>query len=184
MLHPAAAYRRLAQDYPAVHPAAALRRPALAALVAGTAVGIAATGRATAPLVLSAVLCWGFAVAWQVIAAAVALRSRHAVLTFGQRLDLFFAGQAPWSLWLLTASAWSRVFPGFTDLYAVLCTVAVPAAWTSVVVYGFCTGALGLPRPRALRLTIVHQALIWGFAFVCVTWAVALGARLLGTSAS
>ena len=178
MRRPAAAYRRLAANYPTTARAGLVRRPALAALVIGSAIGLAATGRATAPLVFSTTLCWSFAVIWQVIAAAIAVRGAHATLTFAQRFDLFFAGHAPWSLWLLTTAAWSRIFPDHTDLYALLCTVVLPGAWTVVIVYGFCTGALALPRSRAVLRTAAHQALIWGFAFVYVSWAVALWPRM------
>ena len=183
MLRPVAGYRALVRDYPPVSAAAALRRPALAALVIGTAIGIAGTGRATLPLVISTALCWSFAVAWQLVAAASVVRTTVSPLTFPQRLDLFFAGHAPWSLWLLTAAAWSRLFPSYTDLYALLCTVAIPGAWTSLIVYGFCSGALGLTRPHAVARAALHHVLIWGFAFVYFAWAVALWPRMLAAPA-
>jgi hypothetical protein len=177
MLQPTAAYRRLAQEWPVVRPIAALRRPALAALVAGAAVGITATGRITAPLLVSTTLYWSFAVAWQVAVAMMTTAATKAPLTATQRLDLFFAGNAPWSLWMLTVAAWSRLFPAQTDLYVILCTAAVPAMWTWGIVYGFCTGALGLAPRTALLRTVCHQGLIWMFAFVYIAWAVALWAR-------
>lgn len=178
MLRPTAAYRQLALEPPRVTMASALRRPALVALITGTAISFAGTGRATAPLVISTTLCWSFAMVWQIVAAAAIARS-HVPLTPGQRLDLFFVGHAPWSLWLLTASAWSRLLPNFTDLYALLCTVAVPAVWTAAIVHGFCSGALALPPRTALWRTALHQALIWGFAFFYVAWAVALWPRMM-----
>jgi hypothetical protein len=177
MLHPAAAYRRFAQQWPSVHPLAALRRPALAAIVAGAAISLTATGRVTAPLLLGTTLYWSFAFAWQVAVAAIMTRRADTPLTMSQRLDLLFTGQAPWSLWLLIATAWIRLMPGLSDLYVVLCTTAVPAAWTSAVIYGFYTGALGLTQRGAIVRTLLHQASIWLFAFVYVAWAVALWAR-------
>jgi hypothetical protein len=177
MLHPSAAYRQLVQQYPMIHPLAALRRPALAALVAGAAVSIAGTGRVTVPLLLSTTAYWSFAFVWQLLAAAIATRAAHVPLSFAQRLDLFFAGHAPWSLWLLIAAAWSQVFPAHADLYIVLCTSAVPAVWTSIIVFVFCTGALGLEHRQAIVRTLLHQSLIWLLAFVYIAWAVALPAR-------
>ena len=181
LLRPRAAYHVLAEDYPAVSPLQALRRPALVALAIAVAISITATGRAPLSLVVSTLICWSFAVAWQLLAAATVTRVPHRSLSFAQRLDLFFAGHAPWSVWLLTCTAWSRLLPGWTDLYALLCTAAVPAGWTTVVVYGFCTGALGLTKRRALRLTLLHQALVWSFVFLYIAWAVALWPRLLAS---
>jgi hypothetical protein len=177
MLHPAAAYARLVEQPPPVRPLAALRRPAIAAIVAGTAVSIAGTGRLTAPLLLSTSAYWSFAIVWQMLAAAIAMQAPRAPLTAAQRFDLFFTGHAPWSLWLLIVAAWSRIFPSHTDLYIVLCTAAIPAAWTSAIVYGFCTTVLQLLPSRAMFRMLLHQALIWLFAFVYVAWAVALPAR-------
>ena len=178
MFRPAATYRRLAENYPPLGAAHALRRPAFVTLVTGCAIAIAGTGRVTAPLVTSLTLSWCWTVLWQLLAAAVIVRSAPVPLTLAQRIDLLFAGHAPWSLWLLTMAAWSRLFPQFTDLYAILVTVVVPAAWTTLIVHGFCSGALGLPQRGAIRRTIAHQALIWGLAFFYVAWAVALWPRL------
>ena len=180
MLHPTAAYRSLAENYPPLGAAGALRRPAFVVLVIACAIAIAATGRVTAPLVISLGFTWGWTVLWQVLVAAVITRSATVPLTFAQRIDLFFAGHAPWSLWLLLMAAWSRLLPQFTDLYAILVTVIVPGAWTLVIVRGFCGGALGLPRREATVRAIAHQALIWGVAFVYVAWAVALWPRFVG----
>ena len=178
MLRPLSAYRRLAADAAPVHPLDALRRPALAALVVGSAISIGATGRATAPLVVSTTICWSFVVLWQLVAAAVIARSSSTALTMSQRLDLLFTGQAPWSLWLLIAAGWSRVVPQHTDLYALLSTSAIPGVWTLLIVYGFCRTVLQLTARVALRRAVLHQALIWTFAFFYVTWAVALWSRM------
>jgi hypothetical protein len=178
MLQPTDAYRRLARECPPVTAVGALRRPALVALVIGCAISIAGTGRATAPLVISTALTWSWTVLWQLIAAAAIVRAKSAPLTLPQRIDLLFAGHAPWSLWLLATAAWSKLFPQFSDLYALLSTVVVPAVWTAAIVHGFCCGALGLPQSAALRRTAIHQALIWGVAFFYVAWAIALWPRL------
>ena len=178
MLHPTSAYRRLAEDCPPIRPLDAAMRPVFVLLVAAAAISIAGTGRATAPLVLSTALCWSFAIVWQLLAVAVIARSTDRRLTFLQRVDLMFTGHAPWSLWLLIAAASSRVLAGHIDLYALLCTSAIPAAWTFLVVRGFCKGVLGLPPRAAFWRTVLHQSLIWGFAFVYVCWAVALWPRL------
>lgn len=178
MRHPTVAYQRLATDCPTVHPLRAARRPALAVLVAAAAISIAATGRATAALVLSTALCWSFAIVWQLLAVAAMARSRDGRLSFAQRVDLIFTGHAPWSLWLLVTAAWSRLFAGHTDLYVLLCTFAIPALWTALIVYGFCKGALGLTPKVALWRMVLHQLLIWTFAFIYVGWAVALWPRL------
>lgn len=177
LLRPSAAYRQLAPQWPAIRPIEALRRPALAAVVAGAAVSLTATGRVTVPLLFSTTLYWSFAFIWQVVAAMVATRGDGVPLGRAQRLDLFFAGSAPWSIWLLTAAAWSRLLPGQTDLYVVLLTASIPALWTARVVHGFCEGALGLSPRQALVRMLAHQALIWAFAFVYIAWAVALRAR-------
>ena len=86
----------------------ALRRPLLVAIVLGVSTAISATGRVTPSLVLSTTLCWSFVVVLQAVI-AIALIAAPARRTVGlpRALDLFFAGHAPWSLWMLAAAAWA-----------------------------------------------------------------------------
>ena len=109
-------------------------------------------------------------------AAAIVLPSRH-VVPARRAFELFFLGHAAWSLWLLAAAA--SIAAGVARTEAVLLTGVVPAGWTSVVVYAFCTEALGLSAPRAAARTFAHQAMTCLLIVLYVAWAVQLWPRVL-----
>src|SRR5260370_2794711 len=96
---------------------ATLRRPLLVTAVLGVSAAMGGTGHVTPALVLSTTLCWSFVVALQA-AIALALVAGPARRTVGlaRAIDLYFAGHAPWSLWMLATVAWApspvgRPFP-------------------------------------------------------------------------
>src|SRR5262245_10706842 len=79
----------------------ALRRPALVALVLGTATAVSSTGHLTIGLLVSGFVCWSFVPLLQIATAAAIMRSPASrSIPLAQRLDLWFVGHAPWSLWI------------------------------------------------------------------------------------
>ena len=179
MLAPSEEYARLLADPPRGH-GLAVRRPALVAVIAGTAAALAATGHLTAGLAASTVLCWSFAPLVQMGTAALVLRSRaRRSLSLPQRLDLWFMGHTPWSLWLLGAAIFLASVPGSARVKVpVIVTAVVPFVWTTVIARAFCRAVLGdSPRTAVLR-TLAHQMLTWSIALAYAGWAVALGPRI------
>ncbi|MGH9312466.1 MAG: hypothetical protein ACRD1S_04630, partial [Vicinamibacterales bacterium] len=131
MAAPPRAYRRLAPGHRASL-IGALKRPALVAIILGTAISIYATRRVTLGLALSTILCWSFAAAVQAIAAAALVASsKRRGVSIPAGLDLLFMGHGPWSLWLLAVAAWAVWFPRppMMDVL-VVATAVVPAVWT------------------------------------------------------
>src|SRR5260221_1941730 len=107
MVSPGETYASLARVSGRVTPLTALRRPLLVVLVLGVSAAIGATRHVTPALLLSTTLCWSFVVVLQA-AIALVLVAGPARRTVGlaRALDLYFAGHAPWSLWMLAATAW------------------------------------------------------------------------------
>jgi hypothetical protein len=157
----------------------ALRRPLLVTTVIGASAAMSATGHVTLALVLSTTLCWSFVVALQA-AIALALIAGPARRTVGlaRAIDLYFAGHAPWSLWMLASVAWapSPVGRPFTP---VLVAAAVPLVLTPLMVSAFFREVLEMDPRHAAARTAVQQAMTWGMFVLLWGTAVALVPRML-----
>jgi hypothetical protein len=180
MLRPTAAYESLAAVPVLRDRFVALRRPALVALVLGTTMAISATGRVTAGLVLDLAVCWGFVPALQMATAAAIVRSPRSTVGAARRLDLWFAGHAPWSLWMLAVAVCFMSFPATRRIeYPTLMTAIVPATWTAIIGSGFCRAVLRDTRAQAWRRVALHQAVTWTIVFAYITAASQLWPRFL-----
>lgn len=175
---PARTYARLARLPSPVGPVTALRRPLLAALVLGTSMAIAATGRVTPALVLSTTLCWAFVIVLQA-AIALSLIAGPARRTVGvaRAFDLWFASHAPWSLWLLAAAAVPA--PLGRPLAPLLLLAAIPLALTVRMIAAFFREVLNLDPRRAIRSTAIHQGITWGVFLLLYGAAVAIHPRIV-----
>jgi hypothetical protein len=142
-------------------PLTSLRRPLLVGLVLGVSAAMGATGRVTPALLLSTTLCWSFVVVLQA-AIALALIAGPARRTVGiaRALDLFFAGHAPWSLWMLAVVAWapSPVGRPFTP---VLIAALIPLVLTPRIVSAFFREVLEMDPRHAVSRAAAHQAVTW-----------------------
>jgi hypothetical protein len=176
---PRATYAALRRAPVAVSPLAALRRPAIAAVVLGVSVAIAASGRATPALVISTTITWSYVVLVQIaIALAVIAPAARRTIGLARALDLFFAGHAPWSLFLLGAAAITPLPPGWPARPLALLAL-VPFVLTLRIVAAFFVEVLAMERRTARRMTILHQGVTWT-VFVAVNWlASAITPRIL-----
>jgi hypothetical protein len=178
---PAREYQRLVQEPGTIGPVAALRRPAFVALLIGVLLAICATGRVTLGLVASTTACWSIAPAVQAAAgAAIIASSRRRQVGMARAVDLFFAGHVPWSLWMLAVAGWSMLREP-APITVLLSSVAIPVAWTAVIVFAFCRTVLQAGARGALVRTAVHQALIWGVAVAIAVPNVGGWARVVAT---
>ena len=76
-------------------------RPLLTALVMGTASAFAATGHVTLGLVASGLVCWSFVPLLQIATAVAIMGPRLSrPVPLARRLELWFMGHAPWTLWI------------------------------------------------------------------------------------
>ena len=179
MRSPAAAYA-LALDRPCAGAWRVVSRAALTALVMGTASAFAATGHVTLQLLVSGVVCWAFVPFLQIATAAVILRPNGTrSLPLNRRLELWFMGHAPWSLWIVAVTLLMGM-PGIRSRleWAIIATAVLPGIWTSVIAAAFCRVVLGYPRSAAIARTALHQAVTWTLLLLYFGWAVALPPRV------
>jgi hypothetical protein len=168
---PSATYARLLAERASHHPFALVRRTALVSLVIGTAVTMSATGYLSVESVVSVTLCWSVAVAVQMLAGWVLVRSsRFRGLTISQAMDWLFMGHLPWSVWLLSAGGYLAMVPTSAWLGAVALSVLVPLFWTAFLLTAFCRTVLGASPRHARLLAMLHQSIVWsiGITFLVI----------------
>jgi hypothetical protein len=165
IIAPFATYRALGRQEAPAGWSIALVRPALVAVVIGTSTAICATGRTTLSLVLSGTLCWSFLPAVQVLVAAAIIRSAtRRPVSLARGIELLFISHGPWSLWLLTMTAWTLAAgDDGPPVDEVLLAAIVAAVWTAVIVFAFCSTVLETTIREAALRTVIHQAMIWTF---------------------
>jgi hypothetical protein len=157
----------------------AVRRPLVVALVLGVSTAMSATGHVTPSLLLSTTACWSFLV---VIQAAIALtliagRARRTV-GLARAIDLYFAGHAPWSLWMLAAAAWAPS-PIGRPVMPVVIAAAVPLILTPRILSAYFREVLEMEPRDAVARAAVQQAMTWVTFVVLFGTAVALTPRVL-----
>jgi hypothetical protein len=169
IVSPRATYAALARTPAPASPLSALRRPLVAALVLGTSVAISATHAVSPALVVSTTLTWSYVVLAQ-LAIALPLLAGPARRTVGlaRAVDLYFAGHAPWSIFVLLAAAWGLT-PNGWPVWPVAAAAVVPAILTARIVRAFFAEVLALDARAARRRTIVQQAVTWTI-MLAVNW--------------
>lgn len=181
MLSPASAYRALTPHAAGVTLRMALARPLLVAVVIGCALAIGATGRITFGLSLSTLLCWSFVPALQLLTGAGVMARHPGSPGIAGRIDLWFMGHAPWSLWLLAAAAILTAAGDTTRIeWLVVASALIPAVWTGIITCAFFQVVQRAPRRSAVRMAFAHQsvtvALVIGYLFlVARPWARVIG---------
>lgn len=180
IVDPGAVYSRLTESPARIGALTALRRPAMAALVLGAGIAMAATREATPRLVLSSTLLWSGLVLAQVAIALAFIVAARASSTVGiaRALDLFFASHAPWSLWILAVVAWAPM-PGGRPLSVALVAAVVPLILTFRMIAAHFQYVLRFRRRTAQRLAVLHQAITWAALLGTFGAAVALWPRIL-----
>jgi hypothetical protein len=184
MLAPERTYRELARRGAAGGSWDWLPRFLLLALVVGTSVALAASGRISPGLLLSCSACWCVAPAAQAGALFAVARPRP-FRSFARLLELFLLSHAPWSLWLLLLSLWVALsFPegvaGWWFWTLARLSALVPAWWTLRLVYWYFREVTGLPHRRALLATAWYELALLFPAFVAFWLAAQLWPRVLG----
>jgi hypothetical protein len=160
---------------------AAIRRPALAALLIGAGTAVSSTGHLTLGLLISGVICWSFVPILQVMTAAAIMRPRGSQpIPLGRRLDLWFMGHAPWSVWIVAATCLLANAPGTWRVeWPLIATAIIPIVWTSIIAAAFCRVVLGDPPGVARARVALHQGITWTIAVIYVAYAVALWPRVV-----
>jgi hypothetical protein len=149
----------------------ALERPALIAVIIGTAVTMASARRVSIGLVLMGILCWSFVPLIQFVIGAVIIgRVNSRPTTMARSLDLLFIAHLPWSLWVLVMIGLSTFTTLPLSLAVQVLSLVPPLVWTTMMVFAFCRTALGCAPSRARLLTAIHQVMTWtaffGYVFL------------------
>ena len=170
LLAPRETYAALMRIPSSMSPLAALRRPLLAAVVLGVSVAIAGTGRVTPGLVVATTIGWSYMILVQLAVAMPLLVAGGATRTVGlaRAVDLFFAGHAPWSLFVLFAAAWASSPFGRPPL-PLLVAAALALAVTTRILTAFFGEVLHMAPARARRWMGIHQIVTWTL-FVALVW--------------
>jgi hypothetical protein len=180
MLAPVSAYRALAGAVPRVRWPRALARPAIVALIIGSATVSASTARVTPGLVLDGAICWSFVPVLQIATAIALIGSvRGRTIEVPRAVDLLFAGHGPWSMWVLGVAVLQLTRTGSVNL--ILASTLVPAAWTAIIVFGFCVSVLETTRGGAFMRTAAHQMVTWIILASYVFAATQLWPRIIGS---
>jgi hypothetical protein len=158
----------------------ALERPALVAVIIGTAVTLSSARRVPLGLVLMGIVCWAFVplVQW-LIGLVVIGCARGRPVSVPRCLELLFAGHLPWSLWTLVMVGLYTFTTVPIALTAQVLSLLVPAVWTTIIVSAFCRAALGCTPARARMLTAAHQAMTWTAFFAYLSLVSGFWPRIL-----
>ena len=179
MIAPGETYAMLARARGRGSLLTAVRRPALVALVLGVSVAMAATRQVTPALLVSTILCWLFVVLLQGgIALALVAGPARRTVGLARALDLYFAGHAPWSLWLLAVAAYGPSPLGW-PAWPMAIAAAVPLVLTPRIVVAFFREVLELDPRQAFARAAAQQILTWSAFVVLLGTAVALTPRIL-----
>ncbi len=167
-VRPAAAYRRLAASPGGATGWRWLARPVFFALMLGAFVSFTTSGRLTARLVLIEAVFWSVVPLLQASASAVVLRLFVRGRRLAPNLDLFFAGNGPWHLWLLAVSGVCLVAGTLRaplwplEKSWLLASFAAVLVASTRVRYAFFHDALGLSARQAALALVSYNALLWG----------------------
>lgn len=167
MLHPFRVYRELSE---AQRPLSSLlARIALLMLALGTFVSFAAAGRLVLFHVASPWLAWAYLPVLQSIAIVASTRVVAPRAPIVRVLSLYFAGHAPWLLFVALLSA---VVLFSSDVAAALiwllshgvvfALLGVTLVWSGVLTFACLRSGLSLSRSRAALGTTLHYVLYFG----------------------
>ena len=149
-----------------------LRRPLLLVFMGGCVVSLLASGRLSARLIVDGAVSFTFVPIFEVMGLAAVYRRGPRRLTFARTVDLFFAGNAPWLLWLLGLAAFSCVqsptqVPTWTvppTAWIAVGSLVLIAVWSAYIDFRFCREVLGRPSGAALRDLVFFRAIAWSGA--------------------
>ena len=158
----------------------ALERPALVAVIIGTAVTLSSARRVPLDLVLMGIVCWAFVPLVQCLIGLVVIgRARGRPMSVPRCVELLFAGHLPWSLWMLVTIGIDTFTPVPIPLVIQVLSLLVPAVWTTIILSAFCRIVLGCTPARAHLLIVAHQAMTWTAFFGYVVLVSGLWPRVL-----
>jgi hypothetical protein len=144
-----------------------VRRPLLLAFVLGCTVSLQASGRFSLRLVADGMISFAFVPIFMLTAIAIVYRRTSRQVDLPHAVDLFFAANRPWLLWLIGfgllrsfQTPLQAAAPPWSLVCAVLLSVLPILVWSASVDLRFFRETLPGPRRPGRQLALV-RALSW-----------------------
>jgi hypothetical protein len=124
-----------------------------------------AAGSLELRLVLSAGATWSFVPLLEMASLALVWRWHRPTVALPRSVDLFFTGNAPWSLWLIGSGLFWAAFPELAPsapaAYCWFGSVAVVMVWSAWLDFCFWRSAMKRSLPDAIRDLLLQRVLAW-----------------------
>jgi hypothetical protein len=169
LAQPRRAFRHLSGHLPPGSAWTAWRRPLFLALLIGCGMSVLAAGVLTLRIALTATLYWTYVPLAEILALAAATRGVRGI-SASQKIDAFFAGHAPVTLFLLALCGALSLQPG--DQWWRILTGPAVWVWLVALVWGtyvdFCCfrEVMQMTRARAVGALLLQRAISWALVFV------------------
>jgi len=141
------------------------RRPLLVTLLLGCAISLMTAGSLELRLVVSAGLTWTFVPLLEITSLALVWSWHRPPVALARSVDLFFTGNAPWSLWLIGSGLFWATFPQLVPFrpvaYCWFGSAAVVIAWSAWLDFCFWRIAMKRKLPDAIRDLVLQRVLAW-----------------------
>jgi hypothetical protein len=172
MFRPAAAYTYL-RGLPVVATRwIAVRRALILSAALGCVMSLLTEGRITARLALPAAIYWSFIPLLQMACVAISHCRARPAIPLARAIDLSFAADGPWLLWLLSyGSLWVLLPPSrayrLANYHAVWYSAAVFAAlWSAYIDFWFFRTIFGSGPARAGGFLLLYRAACWSVGLI------------------
>jgi hypothetical protein len=147
-----------------------LWRPAMLLLVFGCTLSLTIGGRVMPRLVADAMLSFAFLPIVEIAAFAVAFRTGRSSLPFRRGVDLYFAGNGSWLLWIIAVGALSVSLPPRTFLRwadPLLLSALLPTVWCAVIDFHLSRVVLQRSLVRAAGDVVLLRLIAWPALIAC-----------------
>ena len=147
----------------------AARRPLFLALMFGCVISLAGTSVASVRLIGATAIYWSFVPIVEILALAIVAWRWRGSRTFASLIDVFFAGHAAWTLFVLLVGAVTAVAPPqywwFLITRAAIVGIVLVAGWSAYVDVCFFRYICGATLASAIRSTVVNRVIVWILIF-------------------
>jgi len=147
----------------------AVRRPLFLSLVLGCVISLIGASVATIRLIGATPLYWSIVPVVEILGLAIVIWRRRGARTFASLIDIFFAGHAAWTLFLLLTGAVLAVAPPehwwFLITRPVVTGLVLVAGWSAYVDVCFFRYVCGARLASAIGSAVVFRAVAWVLIF-------------------
>lgn len=147
----------------------AARRPLFLTIVLASVISLIGASVPTFRLAAPTAVYWAFVPLVEVLALAVVVRHRRGARSLGALVDVFFAGYAAWTLFLLMLGGVLAIAPPehwwFLIMRPVLIALILVVGWSAYVDVCFFRHVCGASRRRAIGDAALYRLITWTLIF-------------------